>query len=80
MKMEATRKALSLSELEAWHWDSISHGHIPAQVRILGITCHFFMCTFHFIYTLGGLHAFGSPSAYNLFLSNLRIANHILIN
>ncbi len=25
----------------------ISLGHISAQVRILGISCHLFICTFH---------------------------------
>ncbi len=35
----------------------------------------------HFIslYTLGGLHAFRKPLPYNMYLFNLRIANHILI-
>ncbi len=27
----------------------ISLGHITAQVRILGIACHLFICTFNFI-------------------------------
>ncbi len=53
-------------------------GHISAQVHIL---FHVIFSFVHFIslYTLGGLHAFRKPLPYNIYLFNLRIANHILI-
>ncbi len=43
-----------------------------------------FMSSFHLyffisLYTLGGLCAFRKPLPYNMYLFNLRIANHILI-
>ncbi len=31
----------------------ISLGHISAQVHILGVSCHPFICTFHFIWHFG---------------------------
>ncbi len=31
----------------------ISRGHISAQVHILGVSCHFFICTFHFTLLFG---------------------------
>ncbi len=31
------------------------------------------------LYTMGGLRAFRKPLPYNMYLFNLRIANHILI-
>ncbi len=56
----------------------IRFGHITAQVRILGISCHLFICTFHVTLWVACV-PLEDPLAYNMYLFNLRIANHILI-
>ncbi len=33
----------------------ISLGHISAQIRILGVSCYLFICTFHFTSHFGWL-------------------------
>ncbi len=58
----------------------ISLGHISTQVRILSISCHLFICTFNFHLTLWvACLPLESPSACNMYLFNLWIANHLLI-
>ncbi len=57
----------------------ISCGHIPAQVRILRISCHLYitMITISFNLTLWvACMPLESYSAYNMYLFNLQMANH----
>ncbi len=51
------------------------------QLRFGSWVFHVIFSFIHFnsLYTLGGLHAFRKPLPYNMYLLNLRIANHILI-
>ncbi len=42
----------------------------------MGISCHLFICTFHLTLWVACV-PLESPSAYNMYLSNLRIVNHI---
>ncbi len=57
-----------------------SRGHIQAQVRVLGISRNPFICTFYFICTLWvACMLLENPSAYNMYLFNQLITNHILI-
>ncbi len=39
----------SLASYGEIHISNISIRYIPARIRILGISCHLFICTFHFI-------------------------------
>ncbi len=73
-------KGTDSSSLATYGVIHISLGHISAQVRILGIY-HVILSFVHFISfdTLCGLYAFRKPLLYNMYLFNLRIANHILI-
>ncbi len=52
------------------------------QLRLVSWVFHVIFSFVHFIslYTLGGLRAFRNPLPYNMYLFNLSIANHILIN
>ncbi len=54
---------------------------IVMVVAAMVMSCHVIFSFVHFIalYTLGGMHAFRKPLPYNMYLFNLRIANHILI-
>ncbi len=51
------------------------------QLRFVSWVFHVIFSFVHFIslYTLGGLHTFRKPLPYNMYLFNLRIANHILV-
>ncbi len=57
----------------------ISLGHISALVHILCISCHLFICTFHFISHFGWPACLWKSLSAYMYLFNLRIANHILI-
>ncbi len=52
------------------------------QLRFVSWVFHVIFSFVHFIslYTLGDMRAFRKPLPYNMYLFNLQIANHILIN
>ncbi len=60
-------------------WSTLALG--TYQLRFVSWVFHVIFSFVHFIslYTLGGLRAFRKPLPYNMYLLNLRIANHILI-
>ncbi len=60
-------------------WSTLALGIY--QLRFVSWMFHVNFSFVHFIslYTMGGLRAFSKPLPYNMYLFNLRIANHILI-
>ncbi len=60
-------------------WSTLALG--TYQLKFVSWVFHVIFSFVHFIslYTLGGLHAFRKPLPYDMYLFNLRIANHILI-
>ncbi len=60
-------------------WSTLALG--TYQLRFVSWVFHVIFSFVYFIslYTLGGLRAFRKPLPYNMYLFNLRIANHILI-
>ncbi len=60
-------------------WSTLALG--TYQLRFVSWVFHVIFSFAHFIslYTLGGLRVFRKPLPYNMYLFNLRIANHILI-
>ncbi len=60
-------------------WSTLALG--TYQLRFVSWVFHVIFSFIHFIslYTLGGLRAFWKPLPYNMYLFNLRIANHIVI-
>ncbi len=60
-------------------WSTLDLG--TCQLRFVSWVFHVIFSFVYFIslYTFDGLHAFRKPLPYNMYLFNLRIANHILI-
>ncbi len=72
-------KVLSAVPRSLMVWSTLALAHISS-----GSYPGCFMSSFHLLhfislYTLDGIHAFSKPLPYNMYLFNLRIANHILI-
>ncbi len=72
-------KVLKAVPLPFMVWSTLALG--AYQLRFLSWVFHVIFSFVHFIsvYTLGGLRAFRKPLLYNIYVFNLRIANHILI-
>ncbi len=55
----------------------ISRGYIPAQVRILGISCHISFVYYISFDTLGSLRAFRKPFSIYVFIQSLDCKSYI---
>ncbi len=72
-------KVLTAVPLPFMVWSTL--GLDTYHLRFVSWVFHVIFSFVHFISldTLGGLHAFRKPLPYNMYLFNLRIANHILM-